>query len=276
MPDVELKPCFLVPRKLQPEYPLFVYLPGLDGTGKLLRQQTAGLEISFDVRCLTIPRKDLTNWDTLTKNVINLIHTELEKSSSRSVYLCGESFGGCLAMKVAVQSPQLFKRIILINPASALKLQPILDWTSQLSYLVPSCLYDIGTIGLLPFIAALPRIPRSVRYELLKTMRSVPSETLNWRLLLLREFDVTREQLQTLTQSVLLIVSGSDRLLPSHLEIQRLESILPNSKTVILPYSGHACLLEADINLYKILQKQQFLETKTTAFSPLATKIPTS
>ncbi|HLO85619.1 MAG TPA: alpha/beta hydrolase [Nostocaceae cyanobacterium] len=260
MPEVELQPCFLTPRRLQPDYPLFVYLPGLDGTGKFLRWQTAGLEAGFDVRCLVIPRKDLTTWDTLSNNVIDLIHAELEKSSQRVVYLCGESFGACLAMKVAVQSPQLFKRIILINPASAIKLQPFLNWSSQLISCVPSSLYDFGAVGLLPFIAALGRIPKSVRHELLKTMRSVPPETVNWRLSLLREFQVTVEQLKTLTQPILLIAGGSDRLLPSDLEVQRLESIFPSSQTVILPNSGHACLLETDVNLYKILQAHKFLE----------------
>lgn len=78
-PEVELKPCFLTPKRLRPEYPLFVYLPGMDGTGQLLRSQTAGLEVGFDVRCFAIPRKDLTSWDVLTNSVLDLIHAELEK-----------------------------------------------------------------------------------------------------------------------------------------------------------------------------------------------------
>ncbi|MHC5829615.1 MAG: alpha/beta fold hydrolase, partial [Nostoc sp.] len=93
IPEVELNPCFLTPERVQPEYPLLVYLPGMDGTGQLLRSQTAGLEAGFDVRSLAIPRKDLNTWDVLTKSVLDLIHAELEKSSQRPVYLCGESFG---------------------------------------------------------------------------------------------------------------------------------------------------------------------------------------
>ncbi|MHC5833281.1 MAG: alpha/beta fold hydrolase, partial [Nostoc sp.] len=38
--EVELNPCFLTPERVQPEYPLLVYLPGMDGTGQLLRSQT--------------------------------------------------------------------------------------------------------------------------------------------------------------------------------------------------------------------------------------------
>ncbi|QLE57528.1 alpha/beta fold hydrolase [Nostoc sp. TCL26-01] len=261
MAEVELKPCFLAPRRVQPEYPLFVYLPGMDGTGQLLRSQTAGLETGFDVRCLAIPRQDLTSWEVLTSNVLDLIHAELEKSSQRIVYLCGESFGGCLAMKVAIQAPHLFKRLILINPASAFQLRPWLDWMSQLIYLVPECLYDVGALGLLPFLASLPRISPNIRQELLKTMRSVPPETVIWRLSLLRKFDVSDEQLRALTQATLLIAGASDRLLPSVSEVTRLSDIIPNSKAIILPQSGHACLLEEDVNLYNILQANSFLES---------------
>lgn len=272
MPEVELKPCFLTPRRIQPEYPLFVYLPGMDGTGQLLRSQTAGLETGFDVRCLAIPRQDLTSWDVLTSNVLDLIHAELEKSSQRVVYLCGESFGGCLAMKVAIQAPKLFKRLILINPASAFKLRPWLDLLSQLVELVPESLYDVGALGLLPFLASLQRISRNIRHELLKTMRYVPAETVVWRLSLLREFDVQDEELSSLTQLTLLIAGGSDRLLPSVNEITRLANIIPNSQAVILPQSGHACLLEEDVNLYEILQFNNFLEVKSPKISDL--KIP--
>ncbi|WP_193196379.1 alpha/beta fold hydrolase [Nostoc sp. MG11] len=263
MPEVELSPCFLTPKRVQPEYPLFVYLPGMDGTGQLLRSQTAGLEVGFDVRCLALPRKDLTTWDVLTKNVLNLIHAELKKSSQRPIYLCGESFGGCLAMKVAIQTPQLFKRIILINPASAFHLRPWLNSASQLTSFVPEPLYDVGALGLLPFLASLPRISRSDRHELLKTMRSIPPATVLWRLSLLREFHVDEEQLRRLTQPTLLIAGASDRLLPSVTEVKRIANILPNAKTMVLPDSGHACLLEKDIYLYEILKSQNFLESKS-------------
>jgi len=259
--EVELNPCFLTPERVQPEYPLLVYLPGMDGTGQLLRSQTAGLETGFDVRSLAIPRKDLNTWDVLTKSVLDLIDAELEKIPERPVYLCGESFGGCLAMKVAIEAPHLFKRIILINPASSFHLRPWLSWVSQLTYLVPSELYDVGALGLLPFLASLPRISQSDRHDLLKTMRSVPPETVHWRLSLLREFNVDDEQLGRLTQPVLLIAGASDRLLPSVTEVKRIGNILPNNKIVVLPHCGHACLLEQDINLYDILKDNDFLES---------------
>jgi pimeloyl-ACP methyl ester carboxylesterase len=268
---VELKPCFLTPKRLKPEYPLLVYLPGMDGTGQLLRAQTAGLEAGFDVRCLAIPREDLTSWEDLAKNVLDLIDEELEKSP-RPVYLCGESFGGCLALKVAIASPKLFKRIILINSASAFNLRPWLNWTSQLTNIVPGYLYDIGALGLLPFLASLGRVARGDRQELLKSMRYVPPETVLWRISLLRNFHVDDKQLRTLTQPILIIAGADDRLLPSVTEAERLVNTLPNAKMVVLPDSGHACLLEKDIYLYEIMKENNFLENSGEAVSGLEVK----
>lgn len=260
MLEVESRPCFLTPKKLQPQYPLFVFLPGMDGTGQLLRSQTAGLEVAFDVRCLAIPPDDLTNWEELTQQVVDLIEAELKNNRDRSVYLCGESFGGCLAMKVATASPHLFNRIILVNPASSLRRRSWLNKASQLTYLVPAGLYNVGALVLLPFIACLERILPSDRQELLKTMRSVPPETVLWRLSLIKEFNVNKTRLRQLTQPILLIASAFDLLLPSYTEAKRLSKILPNAQLVVLPHSGHACLLEEDINLYEIMQAENFLD----------------
>lgn len=265
MPDVKLNPCFLTPKLIQPEYPLFVFLPGMDGTGEMLRSQTAGLEVAFDVRCLAIPRDDLNSWDVLTEKVLELIQAELAKNPNRSVYLCGESFGGCLALKVAVASPQLFGRIVLINSASAFHLRPWFGWASQFAHWVPQWFYLIGALGLLPFLASLGRILPGDRRELLKTMRSVPPETVLWRLSLVKKFDVNETQLHQLTQPVLAIASALDRLLPSMTEARRLVRILPNAQMIVLPYSGHACLLEADIKLYEIMQAENFLDSSAEA-----------
>ncbi len=254
------KPYLLSSQCLQPEYPLFIYLPGMDGTGELLRSQTQELENYFDVRRLAIPLNDKSNWHTLTHQVLKLIYSELGYNSSRSVYLCGESFGGCLAQRMAIQAPHLFDKIILINPASSFNLHPWLNWASQLMNWLPDYCFEIGAQALLPFLAALDRIAYSDRQELLNTMRSIPPETILWRISLLREFHLEERKLNRLTHPVLVIAGAEDKLLPSVQEAQRLARILPKGKISVLPNSGHTCLLEKGINLYKIMQGSNFLE----------------
>lgn len=251
--------CFLTPRLVQPNAPLFIFLPGMDGTGQLLRTQTEGLEAYFDVRCLAIPPTDLTTWEGLSDQVVALVQQELKKSPDRIVYLCGESFGGCLAMKVVVRSPELFQRVILINPASSFKHRSWMKLGAQLTGILPESIYRMSTVGLLPLLSRLERISRDDRQALLQAMKSVPKSTSAWRISLLSQFEVSAADLQKLTQPFLLLGSVRDSLLPSLTELQWLMKNLQQSRLVVLPYSGHTCLLEADMNLLNILKEHHFL-----------------
>lgn len=262
MPNVESHPCFLTPRRLQPQYPLFVFLPGLDGTGQLLRAQTAGLETGFDVRCLAIPPTDLTGWEEMAQIVVDLVQTELKAAPQRPVYLCGESFGGCLAIKVALQAPHLFDHLILVNPASSFHRRPWVAWSSLITRWLPETLYRLSALGLIPFLATLGRMAELDRQALFEAVKSVPQKTSIWRLTLLSQFEVSPTQLQQLTQPTLLLASASDRLLPSLEEARSLAQSLPNSQVVVLPHSGHACLLEASVNLYEIMKAHNFLSAE--------------
>lgn len=250
----EFRPYFVTPKGIKKEYPLFIYLPGMDGTGRLLRTQTAALENSFDIRCLAIPSTDQSSWDELTSSVVDLIKAESQVQPQRPIYLCGESFGGCLAMKVLVEAPHLFRRIILVNPASSFHRLPWLNWGSRILRIVPSGLYTFGALGFLPFLVTLARVAPAQRQDILKIIRSVPSQTVNWRVSLLRDFSIDTEKLSQVQQQVLLVASASDRLLPSVGEVEFLADIFPNTKVFILPDSGHACLLEEDINLYEVIK----------------------
>ncbi|MGK7894763.1 MAG: alpha/beta fold hydrolase [Xenococcus sp. (in: cyanobacteria)] len=250
---------FLKPREVKPNDPLFVFLPGMDGTGQLLRNQLPGLEKFFDVRCLSISGDDLTDWSGLVKQTADLLQAERQSSIERPVYICGESFGGCLALKLAAYSPELFDRMILINPASSFARQPIMGWGSNIVEWLPEPLYQISTIGFLPFLTASERISAQNRNSLLRAMRSVTAKSTAWRISLLNNFNLDEIPLYQISQPVLVIASEADRLLPSVTEANRLLCYLPNATKVLLPESGHACLLERKIQLEKILSSRGFL-----------------
>lgn len=254
-------PVFLTPKPLKPQYPLFVFLPGMDGTGQLLRAQTAGLETGFDVRCLAIPPDDLTSWEELAQRVIDLIQAELNGNSQRSIYLCGESFGGCLAMKVAAMAPHLFQRLILVNPASAFNRRPWISWGAHINRYLPEFLYQCSAVTLLPLLAAFHRIADLDRESLFEAVGSVPQKTSVWRMSLLAQFQVPVEQLRQVSAPTLILASAKDRLLPSLAEAFRLKGVFQKAQVVILPESGHTCLLESEVNLYEIMKEYGFLES---------------
>ena len=249
---------FLLPQQIKRNRPLFVYVPGLDGTGELFQNQIAKLPDDFDIRCLAIPANNLGDWNDLAQETIKLIQGELEINGDRPVYLCGESFGGCLALKVALTHPSLIKRLILVNPASSFNQTPILSWGIGITQWVPDWLHNYSAVTLLPFLAQLNRVEEEQRLALLQGMKSLPPKIVSWRLSLLKDFSVPPQDLQQLNIPSLIIAGASDRLLPSVTEAQKLSNLLPQAKAVILPQSGHACLIETETNLYQILQEHDF------------------
>lgn len=251
---------FLTPQPCNPHHPLFIFLPGMDETGKeLMRIQTAGLEAAFDVRCFVIPPDDLSNCDDMALQLVSLIKIELAKVPRSDVYLCSESFGGCIALKVLERYSDYFTKIILINSASSFHRLPWLNLGSVVFAFIPNFFYKISSFTALPFLAHITKLSPTARQALLNSTRSAPKKTANQRLTIMREFNMDEKKLSQVTQAVLLIASFEDRLLPSLAEAQRLTQIFPNSRLITLPHSGHACLVEADINLYKLLLAEKFI-----------------
>jgi pimeloyl-ACP methyl ester carboxylesterase len=246
---------FFQPRPTQPDLPLFIFFPGMDGTGRLLYKQVDSLAARFDIRCLEIPRDDRSDWARLIDRSIKLIHTEL--GEGRQIYICGESFGACWAMQVAgqmkIQLKTQIDKLVLINPASSFVRLPWLTEGSALSSLLPDNMYPLSTRILANFLVNPDRVTPHDRQSLLEAMLSVRPQTAAWRLNLLRQFQLQSVLPEIVDIPALLIAGEHDRLLPSVMEVRFLERELPKSITKLLPCSGHACLLEKEINLAELL-----------------------
>ena len=255
-------PRLLTPNRPRANRPLFVFLPGMDGTGELLQPQIGGLEECFDIRCLSLPADDCSDWSTLAAQTSALVRQE--RQSERPIVLCGESFGGCLALLVALTAPQLCDRLILVNPASSFGERPHLKLAMAVLPWLPDSFYRSLAGTILPLLTANRPIEPAVREALVIAMQSVPPKTAGWRLTLLENFQMAPSQLRRLTCPTLLIAGESDRLLPSTTEVERLAAALPDARTVTLPESGHACLLETDVHLFEILRRQEFLPNTDT------------
>lgn len=256
MQEASSKISFLRPTTSRPKLPLFIFLPAMDGTGKLLHLQQSRLSKAFDIRCLSIPHNDLSSWEQLSERTIKLIKMEKEAVPQRPIYICGESFGGCLALKVALRTPELLDKLILINSATSFSQQPLVKYGSYLTEYLPRNLYKLSVTATLPFLGALGRMQRYECQALLEAMQSISQQTAIWRFELMRSFQVEKNQLKNLKKTTLVIASAVDRLLPSVSQAKFLVKNLPQAQMVILPKSGHACLLETDVDLYQIIRDQ--------------------
>ncbi|AGY59475.1 alpha/beta fold hydrolase [Gloeobacter kilaueensis] len=235
------------------ERPLLLYLPGLDGTGKLFYRQEIHLAPYCDVVALSIPIDDLGDWQSLVVRV-----RELLPADRRPVLLCGESFGGCLALMSALAYPEAFDALVLVNPATAWRRQNWLVQGSHWLSLLPTVSLQVAALVFLPFLSAVNRLTPADRRTLLATVRLVPRETILHRLQLLEQCNLDAD-LERLTLPVLLLGGRMDRLLPSLSETHFLEERLPNAQREVLPHSGHAALLDSDLNLADYLLRHGLL-----------------
>lgn len=214
---------FYKPQKSKPDCPLLIFLPGLDETGKdLISKQTDSLEVGFDVCCFVVPPEDIDDFDLLAESALALTKAELAQTPNRSVYLCSESFGSCIALKMLEQAPKLFEKIILVNSASSLHRVPLLDLGSRLFPLTPNFIYKHCSLFALPLLANLNRISARTHQDLSDAMESAPKQTVRQRIAMMREFTLDGNKLRQITQPVLLIGSEKDLILPSVAEAKRL------------------------------------------------------
>ena len=146
-----------------------------------------------------------------------------------------------------MNSASSFHRVAWFNQSSRL-----LAWT-------PPLLYKFSPVVILYLTSALTRIPLTRLHVLWKAAQAAPKKTAEYRLSQLSEFRIDETQLHQFTHPVLLIASQADRVLPSVAEAQYLSKIFPAAQVVVLPQSGHTCLLEKDVNLYQILQAEDFI-----------------
>ena len=233
---------------------ILIYFPGMDGSGVLIQPQLRHLRSEFEVWGLAIPSHDRRSWWELVEDTAVLLRSL--RTPQNTLYFCGESFGACLALHLVQAYPHLNDRLILINCASAFERQPLLRWSVPLVQWFAPTLYSVATHGLLPFLADWARVPAHHRHLLLTAMQAVSPETAAWRLALLDRPEVSPHPIPHPT---LIIAAKNDRLLPSVAESQRLAEQCLDSQRIILPYSGHTCLLEPEINLLQLLTQTNFL-----------------
>jgi len=280
------------------------YLPGIDGTGVAAQQQLGKLAMKFNLWSLTIPVADRTPLTGLVDLVVDFIEQEAAARDSpgplRPVYLLGESFGGALALAVAVKCRRV-NRVVLVNPSTSFSrtvwptVGPVLTRTPEAAYPLVALL--LGPILANPLSLLLAGIDSAAKpaaqfqqlrdrvvagLPAFREIASVlPPATLDHKLQLLRESCdlLTDSQLRKVTARVLLFGSDLDLLLPSASEVRQLARRLPMAEARVLRLRSHALLQEAGVDLMAMLEDEGFY-TKTLVLSgpadaPVTVELPT-
>lgn len=224
--------------------PLLVYIPGLDGTGKLFFKQIPGLARRYRVAALRLRDGRNFTYDDLADDVAAAIR---DLSAERAI-IVGESFGGTVALHFALRHPEMTEQLVVINSfprfRSRLKINLAIWSTSALPFdLLWPARRAAVMLGL--FVDG---VSGEDRRRVLAALREVKREGYLRRLELIRDLDL-EPRLSEIRAPTLLVAGTRDLLIRSAREAQAMAARIPNARVKIIPKAGHACLLGSRVRL---------------------------
>jgi pimeloyl-ACP methyl ester carboxylesterase len=220
----------------------FVYVCGIEGSGRLFYKQAA--DLARDHTVVSFPLR-AEGWYEMPRLVEDLAWV-IRETGGRATVL-GESFGGLLTLAAALEHPELFERIVLVNTfahfAERLKIRA----------------------GCLLFRAFYPALKahrtRSARHVLFSAdvceddrrlfrehTREVAREGYVSRMRIIRDTDL-RPRLREIQTPALVVAGTADRLLDSVKAARLLASALPRARLKLLEGTGHTALLSGRVRV---------------------------
>ncbi len=225
-----------------PRCPL-VYLPGLDGTGRLLHRQPA-LHQQYEVHCASYPQDHPSTYAQLAGLAIR----HLEKAGPG--VLLAESFGGAVALTAALARPELVRRMVLVNTFAYYPRQPVIRLAAWLGRWLPHRPSHPMTRGLRGVFFFPPDVSAPERAEWWDRTADVPMSAFGHRFPMIAALDL-RERLPSIDVPTLVLAARNDRVVPPTAG-KDLARRLPRAR-LIQPPVGHAALIHPLIDVARLL-----------------------
>jgi pimeloyl-ACP methyl ester carboxylesterase len=236
-------------------HPTLVYLPGLDGTGRLLYRQPRLHEL-YDVRCVAYPQAAGHSYDEL----VNLAAQQLE-SSGEGVVLA-ESFGGAVALLLALRRPDLVRRLVLVNTFAHFPRRPLIGLFATLGRFLPAKPSHPATRRLRGIFFFSRDVPAGDQREWWERTADVPMQAFGWRFGMIAGLDL-RPRLAEIAAPALVVAACDDRVVPSCAG-KTLARLLPSAR-LLCPRAGHAALVHPRIDVAQLLQDETYWPAASAA-----------
>jgi pimeloyl-ACP methyl ester carboxylesterase len=228
----------------------FVYVPGLDGTGKLFYKQAA--DLARDHTVLSFPLRGEGRYG-LERLVADLAWVVRDAGFERATFL-GESFGGLLTMATALAHPTLFERMILVNTFPHFTRRARINFGVALYSLLPYPLMKAHRTKSARHILFSHDVCDEDRRRFREYTGVVPSEGYISRLRIIRDTDL-RPRLKDIKIPALVVAGTADRLIDSVGAARVMAGELPRAKLKLLEGTGHTALLSERVRVREWLSE---------------------
>ena len=214
-----------------------VYLPGIDGTGRLLHRQP-GLFEEYDVRCVNYPQLQPNTYEEL----VALGEAELGDGG----IVLAESFGGAVALMLALKRPELVRRLVLVNTFAFYPRRPLIRLLAILGRYLPKRPSSVWTRGLRGILFFPPNTSQSEQDAWWDLTADVPMWTYGMRMALLANMDL-RSRLNEIRCPSIVFVAPNDRIVPPPAG-RLLAKRLTNVRLIEMPL-GHAAMIHPSLDV---------------------------
>ncbi len=226
--------------------PPLLYLPGIDGTGRLLFRQTR-LKEKFRVECASYPQDQPRTYEQLADDAASRI----ERLGSEPAVVVAESFGGAVALTLALRRPELISRLVLSNTFAFFPRRLIIRLGAGFGRFLPNWRVPIASRGIRgPAMFGLG-VPREIRQEFFQQTADVPMKICGDRLRMIADLDL-RARLPEI-QIPTLVIIGSHDLVVDPVAGRELARLLPLAHLVERPV-GHVAIVHPNIDLLDLIE----------------------
>jgi pimeloyl-ACP methyl ester carboxylesterase len=226
----------------------FVFVPGMDGTGRLFYRQVPRLATAgYRVAAYAL-RDDAPDMVTLIADLGTVLDAV---APTEPAVVFGESFGGALALSFALAHPNRVRALVILNSFPRFLPQGRLGLAMLGIRLMPW-----GAMRVVRRATAFrlhsPHTHRAEVRHFLAQTRDTTRRGYLGRLRILRRYDV-RDVLADVAVPTLFLAADRDHLIPSVEQGRYMAARVPGARLRVLAGHGHACLIAPDVDLPAIL-----------------------
>ncbi|HKR01552.1 MAG TPA: alpha/beta fold hydrolase [Pyrinomonadaceae bacterium] len=233
-----------------PEYqkqgsgPAFLYVSGIEGTGKNFYKQAEDLARDHTVISFPLRPEGRYRMEALVEDLAQV----MRDSGFERATVLGESFGGLLVLAAALENPNLFERMILVNSFAAFPHRAKINLGVALYSVLPYSLLKAYRTKTAPRTLFSDDVVEEDRLAFREHTRHVRPEGYLARLRIIRETDL-RPRLPEIKVPALVVAGTEDRLLNAVAAARVMADGLARARLLLLNGTGHMALLSSRVRV---------------------------
>jgi aminoacrylate hydrolase len=235
---------------LQGSGPAFLYVSGIEGTGKNFYRQAE--DLARDHTVVTFPLRPAGRYG-MSELVADLV-TVVREAGLERVTILGESFGGLLALAAVLAAPAHFERMILVNSFASFPHRAKINLGVALYTVLPYSLLKAYRTKTAPRTLFSDDVREEDRRAFREHTREVRPEGYLARLRIIRRTDL-RPRLAQIKVPALVVAGTEDHLLDAVGAARVMAAGLARARLKLLEGTGHMALLSERIRVREWLSE---------------------